>query len=196
MTDLAPASRSRGRPRSAGLDEAILQAAMEEYSERGFNGMTVDGVAARAGVGKAAIYRRHPSKLALVRDAMYLSSEHKPTPDTGTLVGDLRGLLQNLDRLVHDPVLGPALRHMTADSGSDAALQAVHDEFLQHRRAGCKLVFQRAVDRGELRRDIDLELATDVLTGPIMLRHLMTHMPIDRPFLDLVLETFVQTYGR
>ncbi len=188
-------SRPPGRPRCAVRDIAILEATLEEYSEHGFRGMSIEGVAARAGVGKATIYRRYDSKLDLVSAAMYHSSEHKPTPDTGTLVGDLCGLLHNLDLLVHDPVLGPALRQVTADSGTEPALQAVHDEFLQHRRAGAKLVFARAIERGELRPDIDLEMATDVLTGPIMLRHLMTHMPIDRAFLDELLATFLRTYA-
>ncbi len=188
-------ARSPGRPRSVELDTAILQATLQEYADHGFNGMTIEGVAARAGVGKATIYRRYESKLALVRASMYASSEQKPTPDTGTIEGDLRGLLVHLHRLVHDPVLGPALRHMTADSGTDEQLRAVLDEFLQHRRAGTKLVLRRGIERGELRAGIDLDLATDVLTAPIMLRHLMTHMPIDDAFLHSLLETFLRTYA-
>lgn len=186
---------TRGRPRSAAVDAAILDAALEEYAEHGFDGMTVDGVALRAGVGKAAIYRRYPSKLELVREAMYLSSEQKSTPDTGTLRGDLEALLRHLDQLVHDPTLGAGLRHMVADGVANPELGAVHDEFIQHRRGGSKLVLQRAIERHELRADTDLELATDLLTGPVFLRHLMTHMPIDRAFLSGVLEDFLRTYA-
>jgi AcrR family transcriptional regulator len=191
----ATAVRPPGRPRCADRDVAILQATLEEYGEHGFAGLTIEGVAMRAGVGKATIYRRYQSKLPLVRDAMYWSSETKPTPDTGSLVGDLDVLLSHLDQLVHDPVLGPTLRHMAADSAAHADLRSVHDEFIQHRRAGSKAVFTRAIERGELTPDLDLELATDVLTGPVLLRHLMTHMPIDRAFLTGVRDAFIRLHA-
>lgn len=194
MGEPVPAGPPRGRPRSTVVDAAILDAALEEYAQRGFDGLSVDAVAARAGVGKATIYRRYGSKLELVRDAMYLSSEQKPTPDTGSLRGDLKALLQHLDQLVHDPTLGAGLRHMVADAIGNPELGAVHDDFIQHRRAGSKLVLQRAIDRGELRPDTDLELATDLLTGPVFLRHLMTHMPVDEAFLAGVLEDFLRAY--
>ena len=192
--DLATA-RPPGRPRSADVDVAILRATLEEYGEHGFGVMSVEGVAARAGVGKATIYRRYGSKLDLVRDAMYWSAQFKPTPDTGTLVGDLDGILTNLDDLVHEPVLGPSLHHMTADGARHPELRALYDEFLQHRRAGTKTVLRRAIERGELQPGTDLELATDVLTGPVMLRHLSTHMPIDRAFLAGVRDAFLRLYG-
>ena len=188
-------ARPPGRPRSADVDVAILRATLAEYGEHGFGAMSVEGVAARAGVGKATIYRRYGSKLDLVRDAMYWSAQFKPTPDTGTLVGDLDGILTNLDDLVHDPVLGPSLHHMTADGARHPELRALYDEFLQHRRAGTKAVLRRAIDRGELLPGTDLELATDVLTGPVMLRHLSTHMPIDRAFLTGVRDAFLRLYG-
>ena len=152
-------------------------------------------MAARAGSGKAAIYRRYGSKLALVAAAMYRSGEHKPTPDEGSIEADLRGLTDHLHDLVNDPTprrLPPP--HGGRRPGQPRA-GAVHDAFVQDRRAGTKLVLQRGIDRGELRPDVDLELACDLLTGPVFLRHLMTHMPVDLPYLDQLRSEFLRLYS-
>src|SRR5262249_51947519 len=95
--DVALEARTPGRTRTAVGNRAIFEAALEEYGARGFDGMSVDAVAARAGVSKATIYRRFESKLELVTAAMYqIAEERKPTPDTGTLRGDARALLDGL----------------------------------------------------------------------------------------------------
>jgi AcrR family transcriptional regulator len=193
LEDLA--ARRPGRPRSAEADEAILEAALEEYAVRGYDRLTIDAVAARAGVSKATIYRRYESKLELVTAAMYRSGDHKPYPDTGSLGGDIRGILAHLDELVNDPVLGSCLRHMAADSITAADLGEVHNAFVAGRRTGTKGVLRRWVDRGELRADTDLDVAIDVLTGPVFYRHLMSHMPVGRAFLERIAETFLRAFA-
>jgi AcrR family transcriptional regulator len=190
------ASRRPGRPRSVELDQAIVHAALEEYGTNGYEGMSVDAVALRAGVSKATIYRRFESKLELVTAAMYqVAEERKPTPDTGSLLGDLRVLLAHLGELAADPTLGCNVRMMVADGMHNPELAAVHDEFVQFRRTGTKLVLERAIARGELRPDVDLEVAADVLGGPVFYRHLVSHMPIDDAYLDAVLQAFLRAYG-
>jgi AcrR family transcriptional regulator len=188
-------SRSPGRPRSVEADEAILDAALEEYAVHGYDRLTTDGVAARAGVSKATIYRRYGSKLELVTAAMYRTSDHKPYPDTGSLERDLRTILDHLGDLVNDPVLGSCLRHMAADSITAPDLGEIHNEFVAERRAGTKQVLQRWVDRGELRAGTDLDLANDLLTGPVFYRHLMSHMRVDRRFLDGVCAVFLRAFA-
>jgi AcrR family transcriptional regulator len=188
--------RKPGRPRSIECDRAILDAALEEYGTNGYEGMSVDAVAVRAGVSKATIYRRFESKLELVTAAMYqVAEDRKPTPDTGSLVGDVRVLLAHLGELTQDPTLGCNVRMMVADGLRNPELGAVHDEFVQFRRTGTKLVLERAIARGELRPDIDLEVAADVLAGPVFYRHLVSHMPIDDAYLDEVLLAFRRAYG-
>jgi AcrR family transcriptional regulator len=188
-------TRAPGRPRSLAADTAILDATLEEYAERGFSAMSVDGVAARAGVGKATIYRRYASKLELVTAAMYTSAEQRAITDTGTLEGDLRALLRQLAEICLDPTIGAGIRHLVSDGQTAPELRAVHDEFLQHRRAGWKAALVRAIARNDLPPDLDLEIAVDLLTGPVTLRHLMTHMPIDDAFLDQVLDGFLRAYA-
>ena len=81
---------------------------------------------------------------------------------------------------------------MAADAPANPELASVHDAFVQDRRAGTKLVLQRGIDRGELRPDLDLELACDLLTGPVFLRHLMSHMPVDLPYLEQLRTEFLR----
>jgi AcrR family transcriptional regulator len=188
------AARAPGRPRSAEADAAIIEATLAEHASRGFGAMSMDAVAARAGVSKATIYRRYSSKLELVAAAMYASAEHKVAPDTGSLEGDLRALLHTLKAVVLDPTLGAGIRHLVVDGQAEPELRAVHDEFLQHRRATWKAALERGVARGELAEDLAVEVAIDLLTGPLTLRHLMTHMPIDDAFLEQVLDAFLRAH--
>src|SRR5436190_8711493 len=106
-----------GRPRSPECDHAILDAALAEYAANGLDGMSVDAVAARAGVSKATIYRRYPSKAMLVAAAaLKAADEQAPIADTGSVRGDLTTALRNLRRLLDDPVVGAAKRMLLVDA--------------------------------------------------------------------------------
>jgi len=189
--------RRPGRPRSVECDRAILEAALVEYAERGFDGLNVDAVAARAGVSKATIYRRYPSKVELVIAAGYaVAEEVAPKPDTGSLRGDLLSAYQNLARLLNMEVLGRAVRQVVADSLRHADLAAMHEEMLRERRQGTIDALDRAKRRGELRRDLDVELAADMLAGPLFYRHIISHMPIDDHYVEQVVETFLRAEAR
>jgi AcrR family transcriptional regulator len=189
-------ARRPGRPRDPEYDRAILVAVLEEYGKNGFEGMSVDAVATRAGMSKATIYRRYESKLELVTAAMYhVAEERKPTPDTGSLRGDLHALMDNVVELTQDQTLGCNVRMVVADGVRNPELGAAHEEFVRHRRSGTITVFERAVARGELRDDMDLHVAADVLTGPVFYRHLVSHMPIDDGYVDQLIEAFLRAYG-
>ena len=96
------------------------------------------------GVSKATIYRRFESKLDLVTAAMYqVAEERKPTPDTGSLLGDIHALLDQLTELTQDETLGCNVRMMVADGLRNPELAAVHEEFVQYRRTGTKVAFER-----------------------------------------------------
>ena len=188
--------RKPGRPRSVDVDRAIFEAALEEYRQHGFEVMSVDAVAARAGVSKATIYRRFESKLELVTAAMYqVAEERKPTPDTGSLAGDLRALVHNLIEMTQHQTFGCNARMMVADGLRNPELGKVHEEYVHYRRAGTLTVFERAIARGELRGDMDLQVAADVLTGPVFYRHLVSHMPIDDAYGEQVIAAFLRAYG-
>jgi AcrR family transcriptional regulator len=185
-----------GRPRSAACDRAILDAALAEYAAGGLEGMSVDAVAARAGVSKATIYRRYPSKVDLVvAAAVAIAGEHEPHPDTGTLRGDLTVALQRLRTLLSHPVVGACIRMLTVDAQHNAQLAARHREFVHERRAALRAQLGRAVERGELRTGIDAEVAMDLLVAPLFYRHMVLHTPIDDAYIDAVVDDFVARYG-
>src|SRR5438270_13278542 len=96
MPDIATATATRGRPRSAEADAAIREATVDLLAQEGYAGLTMSGVAHEAGVSTATLYRRWHSKLELVIDVLAMRAEESPVPDTGTLEGDCRSMLQIL----------------------------------------------------------------------------------------------------
>ncbi|MCU1391827.1 MAG: putative TetR family transcriptional regulator [Ilumatobacteraceae bacterium] len=185
----APARR--GRPRDVRCDHAILQATLEILSEGGAGNLSIDGVAARAGVGKATIYRRWSSKEALLLEALGTDATTLESPDTGTLRGDLEAYFGGLlDRLASNPN-SDLLPHLIEAACYDAEVRKSLDEYLSSRQTPLRSVLQRAQQRGELATDLDLKVVVDVLVGPVMYRRLMTGERLDRTFvrkhLDIVL---------
>jgi len=184
------------RPRSTEADTAILDAAIGEYARRGLEGMSVDTVAARAGVSKATIYRRYPSKVELiVAAADQMCEEQSIRPDTGTVRGDLLAQLGNLCRVLADPVLGAAKRMLIIDAIQNDNLARMHRELVEQRRALTLDVFRRGIDRGELRPDFDVEFAVDQLGGPIFYRHLLMHEIVDDAYIERLVDDFLARYG-
>jgi AcrR family transcriptional regulator len=185
-----------GRPRSAECDRVILDAALSEYATRGLDGMSVDAVAARAGVSKATIYRRYPSKIELVlAAACAMAEEAAPRPHTGTLRGDLTATLQNLRRMLTDPVLGAAKVKLLTDALQSDELAQTHRELVQRRREHTLDVLRDAIARGELRPDVDLDYATDTLGAPLFYRYVLMHEIIDDAYIERVVDDFVARYG-
>jgi AcrR family transcriptional regulator len=185
-----------GRPRSAEADAAIIDAALEEYQASGYGGLSVDEVATRAGVSKATIYRRYPSKVDLIVAAAFqMCEEQSIRPDTGTVRGDLLAQLQNLRRMLADPVLGAAKRMLIIDAIQNDDLARMHRELVEQRRGLTLDVFRRGIERGELRPDFDLEFAADQFGGPVFYRHLLMHEIVDEPYIERLVDDFIARYG-
>jgi AcrR family transcriptional regulator len=170
----ANARRRPGRPRSAEAHEAILAAALELAVEGGLARMTMEKVAARAGAGKATIYRRWDTKQALMADALRSIAADIRAPDTGSLRGDFLGLAaQALG--ANAPGALRLMPRLMSEAAEDPELFAVCRAVLvDPRRAQLREILRRGVERGELRADVDLELAIDGLIGPIVYRVLIT----------------------
>jgi AcrR family transcriptional regulator len=177
----ALAPRSPGRPRDTRADRAILEATLDLVAERGVYEFRTDDVAARAGVGKGAIYRRYRSKEELVTAAVAaLVDEEIVVPDTGSTRGDLLALMREAVDLYRGSRAARLMPNLIGAMAHKPELaQAVRDGFLARRRAALAEVLRRGVERGDLRRDLDLELALDVLGGPLFYRLLVTGGPID-----------------
>jgi AcrR family transcriptional regulator len=185
VTTITAEVRAPGRPRSRVADEAILDATVDLYAEAGFEGLSVDAVANRAGVSKATIYRRYPSKVDMVLAAAARAADREQGDvDTGNVRDDLRGHVQNLVRLLTKTEIGRCVPTMVADKTRNPELAAAHQRFSASRRALLLAAVRRGLDRGELRPDTDAELVADLVAGPIFYRHLVSGGRIDRAYGD------------
>ncbi|MCP3758133.1 TetR/AcrR family transcriptional regulator [Streptomyces sp. TBY4] len=161
-------SASRGRPRDPRSHEAIVSAATELVIEVGYAATSIGAVAARAGVGKDTVYRRWRGKPELVFEAVFTTTDSAPTPDTGTLSGDLTALLRDLIDEFHAPAAAAALPGLLADFAADPALKArIRSEFLAPSKERLQIVFERAVARGEIAAGVPVDLVLDTLAGAV-----------------------------
>jgi AcrR family transcriptional regulator len=193
-----PDAKTRtGRPRDVRADRAILHATLELIAERGVYEFRTEDVAARARVGKGAIYRRYRSKDELVAAAVAgLVSEEIAIPDTGSTRGDLMVLMQEAVGLYGGSLAGRVMPHLVgALARSPELARGVREEFLTGRREALAEVFRRGVDRGDLRGDLDVELALDVLGGPLFYRLLITGGAIDTELAAGVADLILRGFG-
>jgi AcrR family transcriptional regulator len=169
----------RGRPRNEACGGEILEATLRLVAEVGIAGLTMDAVARHAGVGKATIYRRWSSKEALMLDA-WMSCVRKPeVPDTGSLQGDLEALLGGIDQKFSDEDLQRVFPQMIAAAKVNPDVADAYREFIAQRRAPLQTVLQRAVARGEIDQEADLQVVHDLLVAPLMYRWMVSDAPID-----------------
>jgi AcrR family transcriptional regulator len=177
----------RGRPRSEGLDEALLDITLELAGEVGINQMSMDDLARRAGVSKATIYRRWPSKEQLVLDALHHAMRPFDLIDTGSLRGDLDDYLRELARRMNAGRASDVLPDLIAASVRDANLRTSLDEYIRHRRQPLSTILGRGIQRGELPAGADVEVLIDTLIGPFIYRRLLSHDPLDNDFVERLL---------
>lgn len=163
--------RAPGRPRSVEADDAIVDAAIDLLVEDGFDRVSMDAVATRAGVSKATIYRRWPSKEALVIDAVARRTDPFPAVEPDGSVRDrLVSLLEAILATSRSGV-GGLLPAMVGASVSNPALAACYRErIIEPRRIRIGDILRAGIAAGELRADLDVELAIDLVVGPLLYR--------------------------
>ncbi len=166
MGAVGEAGPGTGRPRSEEAHKAILDATLDLLAEVGFSSLTVEGVATRAGVGKATIYRRWPSKLPLVIEAFGQLPGFDDV-DTGRLADDLKKMLRGYLQVFNSTALSLVLPSLAGERRHNPELWQLFEPVGKERRQPLIRAFERAVDRGELAPDLDLELAADLVVGPI-----------------------------
>jgi AcrR family transcriptional regulator len=187
------ARRGAGRPRSEEAHAAILSATIELVREVGYDAVAMEAVAARAGVGKATVYRRWRSKELLVAEAIGRIVRAIPTPDTGSVEGDVLALMRATTAMYRDPATAALLSGLVAAMArSEVVAEAVRSGFVARWREVMRAVLRRAVARGELRADLNAEVAMDLLSGPLFYRYLMRGVPIDERFVRAVVGTVLR----
>ena len=170
-TTTSPAAR-RGRPRSDATHRRILDAARDLLTEGSYAEFRMEHVAARAGVGKAAIYRRWRSKQALAQDLLVeLAGPHIAIAETGDTREELLAAVVNPMRAVTDTPFGPVIRSLMSQIATDPRLgDPFRATVVGARRAEVAKVIERGIARGDLRPDADATIATELLVGPIYFR--------------------------
>jgi AcrR family transcriptional regulator len=181
----------RGRPRSEKAHKAILEAAAELLLARGLAAVSMDAVAERAGVSKATIYRWWPTKETLALDALYNEwAGVPPARDTGSLRGDLLSLLRPWARRASSRPYGRVIAALITEAQTDPLFASEYiARFVEPRRDQARAIFRRAIERGEIPAATRIEVALDLLYGPLYHRLLHGHAPLDDRFVRDVIDT-------
>jgi len=169
---------------------AVLAAAADVLRADGYAGLTMERVAAESGVAKTTLYRSWPTKAALCMD-LYLDVARRELrdPDSGDVARDLKTIAETVINLQKRTVAGPAFIGLIAEAqispGTRAAFLA---EFAEKRREITRAVLRRAIERGEIRRDTDIDLVIDAIGGATMFRLLQGHAPLTKRFSDALVD--------
>ncbi|MFG2137024.1 TetR/AcrR family transcriptional regulator [Streptomyces sp. NPDC048650] len=176
---------------------AIRAAVFEELAAVGFARMSIEGIARRAGVGKTAVYRRWRSKLHLVLDVVSaVAAAGLPSPDTGSLRGDVRMLLEVAARGLQHPMASQILPDLLAEAArspelAEALRAALHDS----QQGVAAAMVARAVERGEIPAGADGGLALDLLTGPLYWRLVVVRADLPAGYLDALAGSVAAALG-
>jgi AcrR family transcriptional regulator len=187
--DGARRKRSPGRPRSEQARLAILRSTLRLLGKNGFSNLTIEDVAAHAGVGKATVYRWWPNKAALIADAFASSTTRTlHFPDTGSVRSDMSQQMRQVIKVFRSR-RGRIVSAILGGGQSDRDLiAAFRERFLWPRRREAYATLRRGIARGELRKDVDMDLLLDSLYGPIYMRFLIRHDKLTPDFVDHLCE--------
>jgi AcrR family transcriptional regulator len=197
MVQTAPRVGER-RPggRAARVRSAVLDATSALLTEVGYDQLSIDAVASRAGVHKTTVYRRWPTKPELIADAARMqAAENVPIPDTGTLRGDLRALAREVAANIGSDGGARRARTIVAAAASSPELADVMHAFWAHRLGEAAAIIQRAIDRHELPATVNSNLLIEAVVAPIWLRVLLTGEDVDDDFADDIAELITTGAG-
>jgi TetR/AcrR family transcriptional regulator, regulator of autoinduction and epiphytic fitness len=180
MPEAAAGAGVEQDPRVERSRRVILEAVLAELGEVGYGAMTIEGVAARAGVGKSTIYRHWPGKLELVEDAFRTVKAEVAVPPQGSIRDRVIGILEQIADLVAESTYSACMPALIEAAERDPRVHDFHCRFSTERRAVLVSVLRHAVESGELAEGTDPEILADALVGPILMRRLMLGLPITR----------------
>ncbi len=195
LTELAEPTHKLGRKRDHTRDQEILDATLDVLAETGYDGMTIDMVAARAKAGKATLYRRWSSKPELVLDAVACMKSKDidltALPDTGTLRGDLVAMIKAPSIRDGERKLKIMAGIVSMIARSPELATAAYEALVEPRAAMNRIFFQRAIERGEIPADVDIERLCMIGPAMVAYRVLMLGKHADREFLVSTIDTVI-----
>ncbi|AQT80561.1 TetR family transcriptional regulator [Mycolicibacterium litorale] len=194
MTAEPSTARPRpGRPRSEQSRSAVVRATSELLREIGLRAMTTEQIAARSGTSKATIYKWWPNKYGVAVDA-FLSElqSDSPDPDTGSARRDLTAWLRGLFHFYTGPS-GRVFAQLVGEAQFDPEVAAeLHDGLILSRRAALETIWERGVARGELRADVDRDIAIDLIVGPALYRLMLSGAALDDAAADAIIDAVMR----
>lgn len=165
--------RPRGRPSSDSIDRALAEAALEEFIVRGYHAMSMESIAARAGVSKVSLYRRWSSKLAIATEVLRFLSKTTPIEDHGSFEADVRALLNESIGSSTAKSAAKMVMRMVGEISVNPELLALYRTHLLAPRLGqLRILVERARARDELRADLPTDIACAMIAGPLFLYYL------------------------
>ncbi len=170
--------RKAGRPRSAQSHQAILAATLELFAEVGLQGLSIEAIAERAGVGKTTIYRRWSSKEAVVKDALTMMRSGTDLPDTGNIRDDLLFIARRTQEIFQsNPLIGKLATKMIAESQSNPEIYRIfYEKLVAPRMQDFRQIVVRAQQRGELRSNLDATFLLNLIFGTLVYSNLFTNI--------------------
>jgi AcrR family transcriptional regulator len=184
--------RRRTGGRSARVREAVLSATLQAMEADGVAGLTISGIARRSGVHATSIQRRWGTLENVLLDAVLIYSEQTlPIPNTGSLRGDFIAFARLMANYLETP-LGKTVMRTMASAQDDSERSNTRAEVLRVRFETASVMAARAIERGEIRPEIEPKFAQELLIGPIYLRGLVTREPIDDDFIERMVDVLLR----
>lgn len=188
------ASRRPGRPRSEKVRKAVLRSTLTLLKRVGFNDLRIESVAARAGVGKATIYRWWPNKAELVIAAFVSAVEKELSfSSSGPVLKSIHKQMRRWAVIYRGPLGQIVATVVGAGQSQPEILQAFRKHWVEPRRVEARELLQQAIECGEIRADLDPDTVFDLLYGPLYLRFLLKHAPLNEKFADVVFKVVAPT---
>jgi AcrR family transcriptional regulator len=188
----------RGRHPSPETEEAILEATREILAKEGVQGLTIEGVAARSGVAKTTIYRRWRSKhdLALAVLIAMVDQQVQSSHDLGDTRAELVAFVNRAIKILNSTLMGRVMQGLVSDLAADPELAKAFRERVVTRRVDeLTRILERAIERGSIRRDADIEIANELLFGPVYYRLFLSGKPLNKDFAERAVDAFM-AYAR
>ncbi len=188
----------RGRHPSPETEEAILEATREILATSGVRGLTIEGVAARSGVAKTTIYRRWRSKhdLALAVLIVMVEQQVQSSQDLGDTRAELIAFVNRAIKILNTTLMGRVMQGLVSDLAAEPELaKAFRERVVTRRVEELNRILERAIARGNIRRDADIDIANELLFGPVYYRLFLSGKPLNKDFAERAVDAFM-AYAR
>ena len=192
------AAHHRGRQPSPETEEAILEATREILAKEGVQGLTIEGVAARSGVAKTTIYRRWRSKhdLALAVLIVMVEQQVQSSHDLGDTRAELIAFVNRAIKILNTTLMGRVMQGLVSDFAADPELaKAFREKVVTRRVEELTRILERAIQHGNIRRDADIDIANELLFGPVYYRLFLSGKPLNKDFAERAVDAFM-AYAR